>query len=139
MHTIAGQLADVGGAEATGGVGPQVQVLVSVPHGAHAGGKAVEVALESLEAHVTVIHQLTAVEMAVVKTKTSVQRPSAHIGRRRDKGAEVKQTIVGNQELVTLVERTLGIRNSSPSLSERCHMPLTPLVMRQSSPRRRVT
>ena len=82
-------------------------MLGGVPHGAHTGGKAVEIALEGLEAHVAKFRQLAAVEMAVVKAQTSVQSPMTDVGRRRNEHTEVKQVIVGNQEFVALVERTL--------------------------------
>ena len=107
MHTVAGQLTDVGSAETASGICPQIEMIGGMPHGTHAGGKTVEVALEGLEAQVPVIHQLTAVEVAVVKAQTSVQSPTADVGRRGDEGTEVKQAVVRNQELVALVERAL--------------------------------
>ena len=107
VHAVAGQLADVGGTETTGRIGPQVQMLGGVPHGAHAGGEATKIALESLETHVAVIDEFAAVEMAVVEAHTTVDGPVADVGSRRDEGTEVKQVIVGNQELVALIARTL--------------------------------
>ena len=108
MHTVRGQFAHVWCAETTGKVQTQVEVVADVADGTNAARQSVEVTLEIHKAHLTILHQLIPVQSAIVVAQTSIESPAftkSLCGSSID--AEVEETVVRNQILLTLVTRLL--------------------------------
>ena len=83
-------------------------MLVDVADCADAARQAVEMAREILKTHSAVLHQLVAMQPAVVIAHAAAQRPAFAYGSRGSGiDAEVEQAIVGNEVLLAFVARFL--------------------------------
>ena len=108
MHTIRSQFTHVGRTESTGNIHLQVQVVAHIKHSPNAARQSIEVAREIREAQFIILHQLIAMQVAMVITHATVQRPAVtQLLRGCGIEAEVKQAVVWNQVFLTLVARFL--------------------------------
>ena len=105
MYTIRSQFTHVGRTESTGNIHLQVQVVAHIKHSPNAARQSIEVAREIREAQFIILHQLIAMQVAMVIPHATVQRPA--VAERLCGGGietEIEETVVGDEILFALID-----------------------------------